>query len=74
MNSDVVYTTEFLSVVKVLRIDRDNGSIKLANGQWYLFKDFINDWNSDGLLLPDIGQRVRIEFDKFSNPIDWRSC
>mgnify|MGYP003109809345 CR=1 FL=1 len=73
MNSDVTYTTETLTVVKTLRIDRDNGAIKLANGQWYYFKDFINDWNSDGLLLPDVGQRVRIEFDKFSNPIDWRS-
>ena len=73
MNSDVTYRSEVQEVVKTLRIDRDNGAIKLANGQWYLFKDFINDWNGDGLLLPDVGLRVSIEFDKFSNPINWRT-
>lgn len=70
---DVVFTTETLTVTETRRINHNNGQIKCSNGQWYSFIDFYNDWNHDALGLPYIGQRVRIEFDRFSNPIDWRS-
>ena len=70
---DVVFTTETLTVTETRRISDNTGQIKCSNGQWYTFKDFINNWNHEALGLPYIGQRVRIEFDRFSNPIDWRS-
>ena len=72
VSDDVAFTTETLVVTETRRINKDNGQIKCDNGQWYTFKDFINDWNDDGLYLPEVGLRVRIQFDKFSNPINWR--
>ena len=72
VSEDVVFTTSTLVVVKTRRINKDSGQILCDNGQWYTFIDFVNDWNDDGLYLPEDGLRVRIQFDKFSNPVNWR--
>lgn len=72
ISDDIALTTKTLTVDKTFRIDKDNGAIKCENGQWYLFEDFLNDWNDDGLYLPSAGLRIRIQLDKFNKPVNWR--
>ena len=71
--NDVAFETTTLKVVDVNRYGKEDGQIKCDNGQWYSFIGFNNDWNDNGLDLPIVGLYIRIQFDAYSNPIDWRS-
>ena len=62
-----------LRVIDVNRYGKEDGQIKCENGQWYSFVDFHNDWNDLGLVLPEVGARIVIQFDEVSRPINWRS-
>ena len=62
-----------LRVTEIKRLSKVDGQIKCDNGQWYSFSDFKNDWNDLGLVLPDVGVKIVLQFDECSNLINWRS-
>jgi hypothetical protein len=73
-DGDVAFETTKLRVTDTRRINNSNGQIKCDYGLWYTIKDFVNTWRDNDLLfLPDVGDAVVIQFDKNSEPVNWRT-
>ena len=60
--SDVVFESEWLEVTGYF-LTEDTVLIKCSNGQEYTVP-----YNA----CPAVGQRIKIQFDYRSNPIEWR--
>lgn len=70
---EVAFETLPLRVTETKRFSKVDGQIKCDNGQIYTFSDFDNDWSDIGLDLPATGDYIRLQFDAYSNLINWRS-